>query len=71
MIGAVAITPSGAEVATTRMTRREVVGWLASMGGPLRANEPRVKEENVRAIRHYFSDELGKRPIVIPYVTEV
>jgi len=25
----------------------------------------------VRAIRRYFSDELGRRPLVIPYVTEV
>ena len=54
-----------------RRVKEELTRRLAAMGGPLRANEPRVKEEIVRAIRHYFSDELGKRPIVIPYVTEV
>src|SRR6266852_1770388 len=54
-----------------RRAKEELTRRLAAMGGPLRANEPRVKEEIVRAIRHYFSDELGKRPLVIPYVTEV
>src|SRR6266851_3438239 len=54
-----------------RRVKEELTRRLAAMGGPLRANEQRVKEEIVRAIRHYFSDELGKRPIVIPYVTEV
>jgi ribonuclease J len=54
-----------------RRVKEELTRRLAAMNGPLRANEPRVKEEIVRAIRHYFSDELGKRPIVIPYVTEV
>ena len=54
-----------------RRAKEELTRRLAAMGGPLRANEPRIKEEIVRAIRHYFSDELGKRPLVIPYVTEV
>jgi ribonuclease J len=54
-----------------RRATDEVRRRLGMIGGPFRANEPRVKEEIVRAIRNYFSDELGKRPLVIPYVTEV
>jgi len=54
-----------------RRVKEELTRRLNALGGPLRANEPRVKEEIVRTIRHYFSDELGKRPLVIPYVTEV
>jgi hypothetical protein len=25
----------------------------------------------VRALRHYFGDVIGKRPIIVPYVMEV
>ena len=49
----------------------ELTRRLNALGGPLHANDSRLKEEIVRAIRRYFSDELGKRPLVIPYVTEV
>ena len=54
-----------------RRAKEELTRRLSARGGPLLANDPRVKEEIVRAIRRYFSDELGKRPLVIPYVTEV
>jgi ribonuclease J len=54
-----------------RRAKEELTRRLSALDGPLRANEPRLKEEIVRAIRRYFSDELGKRPLVIPYVTEV
>ncbi len=54
-----------------RRAKEELTRRLNSLGGPLHANDSRVKEEIVRAIRRYFSDELGKRPLVIPYVTEV
>jgi mRNA degradation ribonuclease J1/J2 len=54
-----------------RRATDEVRRRLGALGGPFRANEPRVKEEIVRAVRNYFSDELGKRPLVIPFVTEV
>ncbi len=54
-----------------RRAKEELTRRLRALGGPLHANEPRLKEEIVRAIRRYFSDELGKRPLVIPYVTEV
>ncbi len=36
-----------------------------------RADDPRLKEEIVRALRRYFSDAIGKRPIIVPYVMEV
>ncbi|HYL57743.1 MAG TPA: ribonuclease J [Candidatus Acidoferrales bacterium] len=54
-----------------RRVKEELTRRLNALAGPLRANEPRVKEEIVRTIRHYFSDEMGKRPLVVPYVTEV
>jgi len=54
-----------------RRAKEELTRRLSALGGPLHADEPRVKEEIVRTIRRYFSDELGKRPLVIPYVTEV
>ncbi|HEV2171195.1 MAG TPA: hypothetical protein VGR40_09620, partial [Candidatus Binatus sp.] len=54
-----------------RRAKEELMRRLGALGGSLHANDPRVKEEIVRAIRRYFSDEMGKRPLVIPYVTEV
>jgi ribonuclease J len=54
-----------------RRARDELARRLDVLGGPLRAGEARVREEIVRAVRSYFSEELGKRPLVIPYVTEV
>jgi ribonuclease J len=54
-----------------RRAKEELVRRLGVLGDTFRANDPRVKEEIVRAVRRYFSDELGKRPLVIPYVTEV
>ncbi len=37
------------------------VGW----------NERRLKDEVVRALGRYFSQELGRRPMVVPWVMEV
>jgi ribonuclease J len=54
-----------------RRAKEELTRRLNALGGPLHANDSRLKEEIVRAIRRYFSDELGRRPLVIPYVTEV
>src|SRR6202167_2994986 len=54
-----------------RRAKEELTRRLGALGGSLHANDPRVQEEIVRASRRYFSDELGKRPLVIPYVTEV
>jgi ribonuclease J len=54
-----------------RRASEELRDRLMRAGLPLRADEPRLKDEIVRTVRRYFSDELGKRPLVIPYVTEV
>jgi ribonuclease J len=54
-----------------RRAKEELTRRLNALGSPLHANDSRVKEEIVRAVRRYFSDELGRRPLVIPYVTEV
>jgi len=54
-----------------RGAREELARRLRAMGTRFGANDPRVKEEIVRSLRHYFSDEIGKRPLVIPYVTEI
>ncbi len=35
------------------------------------AGEITLKDEVTRAVRHYFSDELDKRPLVIPLIVEV
>lgn len=48
--------------------RVEVEQRLRGFG---RADGPRLKEEMVRALRRYFSDTIGKRPIIVPYVMEV
>jgi ribonuclease J len=54
-----------------KRAREELRARLSRAGIPLRANEPRLNDEIIRTLRRYFSDELGKRPLVIPYVTEV
>ena len=54
-----------------RRARDELAERLRRIGGPFRADEPRLRDEVVDTVRRYFNDELGKRPLVIPYVTEV
>jgi ribonuclease J len=54
-----------------RRARDELRARLARMGGPYRAGEPELKDEVIRAVRRYFSDELGKRPLVTAHVVEV
>ena len=39
--------------------------------GDGRANTERLKDEIVRVLRRYFSDETGKRPMIVPYIVEV
>ena len=39
--------------------------------GLTRGDDARLKEEMVRTLRRYFSDTIGKRPIIVPYVMEV
>ena len=64
------VTGNGTSIHMRRASQ-ELRDRLTRSGMPLRANEPQLKEEIVRTVRRYFSDELGKRPLVIPYVTEV
>ena len=54
-----------------RRARNELAARLNAIGGPYRAGEVTLKEEVVRTVRRYFSDELGKRPLVVPHVVEV
>jgi ribonuclease J len=54
-----------------RRARNELAARLKEIGGPYRAGEVTLKEEVVRTVRRYFSDELGKRPLVVPHVVEV
>jgi ribonuclease J len=54
-----------------RRARDELRARLIALGGPYRAHEVQLKDEVVRTVRRYFSEELGKRPLVIPHVVEV
>jgi len=39
--------------------------------GFARGDDARLKDEMVRTLLRYFSDTIGKRPIIVPYVMEV
>jgi ribonuclease J len=54
-----------------RRARDELAARLRYLGGPYRADAITLKDEVVRTIRGYFSEELGKRPLVVPHVVEV
>jgi mRNA degradation ribonuclease J1/J2 len=54
-----------------RRARDELAVRLRDLGGPYRADAISLKDEVVRTIRGYFSEELGKRPLVVPHVVEV
>ncbi len=54
-----------------RRACRHLAARLAEFAGPFRAGELALKEEVIRTVRRYFSDELGRRPIVVPHVVEV
>lgn len=54
-----------------RHARDELAARLRYLGGPYRADAISLKDEVVRTIRGYFSEELGKRPLVVPHVVEV
>lgn len=53
--------------------RSELAERLRSFNsnGNGRPNTERIKEEIVRVLRRYFSDETGKRPMIVPHVVEV
>jgi ribonuclease J len=49
----------------------ELAARLHLVGPPFRPGEIALKEEVVRAVRRYFIDEVGRRPLVIPHIVEV
>jgi ribonuclease J len=54
-----------------RRAREELAARLALYRGPIGAGEIALKDEVTRAVRRYFSDELDRRPLVIPLIVEV
>ena len=54
-----------------RRAREELAARIALYSGPMSAGEITLKDEVTRAVRRYFSDELDKRPLVIPLIVEV
>ncbi|HJU11213.1 MAG TPA: ribonuclease J [Candidatus Binataceae bacterium] len=51
--------------------RSEVIERLRVLDGYGRSDGALIREEMVRALRRYFSNSIGKRPIILPYVMEV
>ena len=51
--------------------KAEVRDRLRSLNGTLRHNDEEVRHEMTRALRRYFSDTTGRRPLIVPYVMEV
>jgi ribonuclease J len=54
-----------------KRAREELAARLHLVGPPFRPGEIALKEEVVRAVRRYFMDEVGRRPLVIPHIVEV
>jgi ribonuclease J len=54
-----------------RRAREELIERLEAIEAPYYCNDPRIAGEVVRAMRRYFADAVGKRPLVIPHVMEV
>jgi len=51
--------------------RGEVIERLRVLDGYGRGDGALIRDEMVRALRRYFSNSIGKRPIILPYVMEV
>jgi ribonuclease J len=51
--------------------RSEIIERLQVLEKYGRSDGPQIRDEMVRALRHYFSNSIGKRPIILPYVMEV
>jgi ribonuclease J len=49
----------------------EVLERLRGVDGLRHGHSTRLRDEMTRALRRYFSDALGKRPIIVPHVMEV
>ena len=54
-----------------RRARSEIVERLRLLDEYGRSDGAQIREEMVRALRRYFSNSVGKRPIILPYVMEV
>jgi ribonuclease J len=51
--------------------RSELVERLQVLDEYGRRDGAQIRDEMVRALRRYFSNSIGKRPIIVPYVMEV
>ena len=51
--------------------RSEIVERLRVLDEYGRSDGAQIRDEMVRALRRYFSNSIGKRPIILPYVMEV
>jgi ribonuclease J len=51
--------------------RTEIIERLRVLDEYGRTDEAQIRDEMVRALRRYFSNSTGKRPIILPYVMEV
>jgi ribonuclease J len=51
--------------------KAEVRDRLRGLNGSLRHNDAQVRHEMTRALRRYFRDTTGRRPLIVPYVMEV
>jgi ribonuclease J len=63
----------GGDGTSSHMTRArsEIIERLQVLEKYGRSDGPQIRDEMVRALRHYFSNSIGKRPIILPYVMEV
>jgi ribonuclease J len=51
--------------------RSEIVERLRLLDEYGRSDGAQIRDEMVRALRRYFSNSIGRRPIILPYVMEV
>jgi len=51
--------------------RSELVERLQVLDEYRRSDGAQIRDEMVRALRRYFSNSIGKRPMIVPYVMEV
>ncbi len=51
--------------------RNEIIERLRVLDEYGRSDGAQIRDEMVRALRRYFSNSIGKRPMILPYVLEV
>jgi ribonuclease J len=51
--------------------RAEIKGRLQALTAYAQGDHERLRDEMTRALRHYFSATLGKRPLIVPHVMEI